>query len=131
MEEARERVELLIEDAEALIEGAFLRCGRRLDYELEHVPWLRGEVVRVLREMLAAAVIIGPSAGRRSVSSMTGGESDSVTFTDEGLNAVSFGGVKLTDAQRVALGLCMPGAARGRFPRPIGWPEPTRRRGWS
>ena len=121
-EDVRQRVELLISDAESLISNAFLKCGRSLDAELETVPWLRFEFLSIVREMVTAAITIGPNAGVRSVSSTTGQESDSVTYAN-GIDFVSFGGVKLTDSQRVALGLCMPGGPRWKFPPPIRWPE--------
>lgn len=121
-EEVRQRVELLISDAESVISTEFLKCGRSLDAELDLVPWLNAEFQRVVREMVTAAITIGPNAGVRSVSSTTGQESDSVTYAN-GIDFVSFGGVKLTEAQRTALGLCAPGGPRGTFPPPIRWPE--------
>ena len=75
---------------------------------------------RAIREMVAAAVIIGPNAGVRSVSSTTGPQSDSITYADVG--AVSFGGVSLTDQLLELLGL-LGGRPRGNFPRPLRWPE--------
>lgn len=119
--EAEERVNLLIEDAEEMIRTAFLRCGRDFDQAMATVPWLSAEVRRVIREMVSAAILVGPNAGVRSVSSTTGQESDSITYAD--VDSVSFGGVRLTDAQRAQLGLCMPGGARGKFPPARQWPE--------
>ena len=118
---AEERVNLLIEDAEEMIRTAFLRCGRDFDQAMATVPWLSAEVRRVIREMVSAAILVGPNAGVRSVSSTTGQESDSITYAD--VDSVSFGGVRLTDAQRAQLGLCMPGGARGKFPPARQWPE--------
>lgn len=118
---AEARVTLLIEDAEEMIRTAFLRCGRDFNQALVTVPWLGAEVRRVIREMVSAALLVGPNAGVRSVSSTTGQESDSITYAD--VDSVSFGGVRLTDAQRAQLGLCMPGGARGKFPQPRQWPE--------
>ena len=115
------RIELLIEDAETKIRTAFLKAGRDFDAALVSIPWLRDEAVAVVRDMVSAAILIGGNAGVRSVSSTTGSESDSVTYAD--VDSVSFGGVRLTDAQREALGLPMGGLARGRFPRPRSWPE--------
>lgn len=120
-EAARPRVEVLIEDAVAIVRTAFLKCGRDFDAELERVAWLADEVGRVVREMVSAAILVGPNAGVRSVSSTTGPQSDSITYAD--VDSVSFGGVRLTDQQRLDLGLCFPGGARGRFPRPVRWPE--------
>lgn len=120
-DEEMKRLDVLIEDAVELIEIEFLRCGRDFDRELETVPWLGSVSRRVVREMVSAAILVGPNAGVRSVSSTTGQESDSITYAD--VDSVSFGGVRLTDAQRAQLGLCMPGGARGSFPPPRCWPE--------
>lgn len=118
---ARPRVEVLIDDAVSIVRIAFLKCGRDFDAELNTVPWLEVEAQRIVREMVSAAILVGPNAGVRSVSSTTGPQSDSITYAD--VDSVSFGGVRLTDQQRLDLGLCFPGGARGRFPRPVRWPE--------
>ena len=118
---AQPRVDILIEDAETMIRTAFLKCGRDFDTAVVEVPWLADETRRVVREMVSAAILIGPNAGVRSVSSTTGPQSDSITYAD--VDSVSFGGVRLTDAQRLDLGLCFPGGARGRFPAAPRWPE--------
>lgn len=118
---ARTRVELLIEDAEQQIRTAFLKCGRDFDRELDAISWLRPEAQRIIREMVSAAIVVGPNAGVRSISSTTGPQTDSITYAN--VDSVSFGGVRLTDQQRLDLGLCFPGGARGRFPRPVRWPE--------
>ena len=120
-DEEMQRLDVLIDDAVELLEIEFLRCGRDFDRELETVPWLGSVARRVVREMVSAAILVGPNAGVRSVSSTTGQESDSITYAD--VDSVSFGGVRLTDAQRAQLGLCMPGGARGSFPPPRCWPE--------
>lgn len=120
-EETHPRIEILIEDAERKIRTAFLKVGRDFDSALTAVPWLRDEAEDVIREMVSAAIIIGPNAGVRSVSSATGSESDSITYAD--VDSVSFGGIRLTDAQREALGLPSGGLPRGRFPRARCWPE--------
>ena len=120
-EETHPRIEILIEDAERKIRTAFLKAGRDFDAALIAVPWLRDEAEDVIREMVSAAIIIGPNAGVRSVSSATGSESDSITYAD--VDSVSFGGIRLTDAQREALGLSSGGLPRGRFPRARRWPE--------
>lgn len=116
-----ERIQILIEDAEKKIRTAFLKAGRNFDTALGTVAWLEGEAEDVIREMVSAAIIIGPNAGIRTVASTTGQESDTVTYAD--VDAVSFGGVRLTDVQREALGLPMGGMPRGRFPRARRWPE--------
>lgn len=115
------RVALLIGDAERKIRTAFLRAGRDFDAALRSIPWLEDEAEDVIREMVSAAIIIGPNAGVRSASSTTGQESDQVTYANP--EAVSFGGVRLTDDMRRALGLPGDGLARGKFPPPRRWPE--------
>ena len=115
------RIKILIEDAERKIRTAFSKAGRSFDSALVSVPWLRDEAEDVIREMVSAAILIGPNAGVRSVSSTTGPQSDSITYAD--VDSVSFGGVRLTDQHRLDLGLCFPGGARGRFPPPPQWPE--------
>lgn len=120
-ESEKPRMEALIADALEYLEVEFQRCGRELDKELARIPWLEAVARRVIREMVSAAVLVGPNVGVRSASSATGQESDSITFAD--VDSVGWGGVRLTDNQRLDLGLCIPGGARGRFPRPVRWPE--------
>lgn len=120
------RLEHLIVDAVELLEVEFADAGRDLAEELDsdyntRVQPLHAKVRWAIREMVSAAVLIGPNAGMRSVSSSTGPESDSVTFADVG--SASFGGVALTDAIRKRLGLATGDRPRGRFPRPLRWPE--------
>ncbi|CAM2804341.1 Gp19/Gp15/Gp42 family protein [Corynebacterium jeikeium] len=119
-EDEMERLGVLIDDAVELIEVAFLRAGRDFHAELETVPWMEAAARRVVLEMVSAATMVGSNAGMRSVSSTTGPQSDSVTFSD--VDSVSWGGVKLTDELLKLLGLWQRGA-RGRFPRPRRWPE--------
>ena len=120
-EDERPRMEALIDDAVEYLEVEFQKCGRSLDAALARTPWLESVVRRVIREMVSAAVLIGPNVGVRSASSTTGPQSDSITFAD--VDSVGWGGVRLTDQQRLDLGLCMPGGARGKFPPPAYWPE--------
>lgn len=116
-----DRIDVLIEDAERLIRTAFAKSFRDFDAELLTVPWLGDEAKSVIREMVSAAIIIGPNAGVRSASSTTGPQSDSVTYADVG--SVSFSGVKLTTAQKESLGLMVGPYPRGSFPPPRRWPE--------
>ncbi|EGT5788615.1 hypothetical protein A9D03_12595 [Corynebacterium striatum] len=115
------RMEALIADALEYIETEYRRCGRTLDGELARTSWLDAVVRRVVREMVSAAVLVGSNVGMRSASSTTGPQSDSITFAD--VDSVGWGGVRLTDQQRLDLGLCMPGGPRGKFPPPAYWPE--------
>lgn len=121
------QVDTLIADAEEAIDVAFMKSGRSWERELVTVPWLESESKRVIRQMVVAAITIGPNAGVRSVSSTTGQESDSITYADA-IDWVTFGGVKLTDEQMRALGLFTSGRPRGVFPPPLRWPE-VRHRG--
>lgn len=124
--EERTRLGHLVGDAVEAIAVEFDDAGRDLaaelsrDYNTSLQP-LHSKVRWAIREMVSAAVLIGPNAGMRSVSSSTGPESDSVTFADVG--SASFGGVALTDAIRKRLGLATGDRPRGRFPRPLRWPE--------
>ena len=118
------RMEALIADALEYLEVEFQRCGRTLADALESTPWLESVVRRVVREMVSAAVLVGPNVGMRSASSTTGPQSDSITFAD--VDSVGWGGVRLTDQQRLDLGLCIPGGPRGKFPPPACWPERIR-----
>ena len=118
------RVAALTQDAYDLIETAFLETGRDVESEIQARPWLPKIIDRVVREMVSAAVLVGGNAGVRSVLSTTGSETDQVTFAD--VNAVSWGGVRLTDLQRRELGIPLTTRPRGRFPRPIPWPEVPR-----
>lgn len=119
-EDEMERLAVLIDDSVELIRLAFLRAGRDFDAELATVPWLESAARRVVLEMVSAATLVGGHAGMRSVSSTTGPQSDSVTFSD--VDSVSWGGVRLTDELLKLLGLWQRGA-RGRFPLPRRWPE--------
>lgn len=118
---SHERIRFLIGDAEQKIRTAFMKAGRDFDTALISIPWLMPEAEDIIREMVSAAIIIGPNAGVRSASSTTGPQSDSITYAD--VDSVSFSGVRLTDAQREALGLPTGGYARGNFPSPRRWPE--------
>lgn len=120
------KVDTLIGLAEEEITLAFARRGRSFQNELAASEWLEMAARRAIREMVSAAVIIGPNVGVRSVSSTTGPQSDSITYADVG--AASFGGVALTDALLSMLGLSG-GGPRGRFPRPARWPEEGVHRG--
>lgn len=97
-----ERVDTLIEDAELLIRDEFTLARRDFDAEMQF-PHRARTVARVIRQMVAAAVIVGPHVGVKSVSSTTGPSSDSITYQDP--PQVSFDGVFLTDEQRRLLGL--------------------------
>ena len=60
------------------------RVGKHFDAELTATPWLQNSAKRVIRDMVAAAALIGGNVGQSSVSSTTGAESDSVTYGSVG-----------------------------------------------
>ncbi|MEJ6013813.1 Gp19/Gp15/Gp42 family protein [Corynebacterium sp. H127] len=109
------RLEALIDDAEELIRDAFEEAGRDFDIEVL-LPRQQRTITRVIREMVAAAVIIGPNAGVRTLKSATGPQSDEITWADP--PKIGFSGVLLTDEQRRALGLAVfgDGAPLHNFP---------------
>lgn len=116
----KDRLEVLIQDAVELIDVAFAKAGRSFAAELDSVPWLAPAARRAVLEMVSASVLVGGNAGVRSVSSTTGPQSDSITFSD--VDSVSWGGVRLTDDLLRLLGL-LGERPRGRFPAPRQWPE--------
>lgn len=116
----RTRTEVLIDDAVKRIAAEFRRAGMDLQDRLE-VQWFSDEYERVIREMVSAVVLVGINVGMTSASSSTMQESDSATFKDS--DAVSWGGVTLTDQQRRDLGLPVAGKTLGRFPAAPRWPE--------
>lgn len=125
--EEHQRLELFLQDAEDYIRNEFLKRGRDFDAELVSVPWLRFSATRVIREMVAAAIMVGGNTGVRTLTSTTGPQSDSITFAQVGVSG--YGGVTLTDEWRIELGLGS-GGPRGSFPDPQPWPEEPARRGW-
>lgn len=117
------RVDAFLGDAVDLIRVEFAREGRDFDAELVTVSWLPVAAKFVVREMVAASVVIGPSHGVRSETSNTGPVSDSITYNDDVRGRVSFGGVVLPDDLRARLGLSVQALPGGRFPRSVCWPE--------
>ena len=119
-EEDPKNLQVWIDNAITEIEVAFARRDRDFYHELGTVKWLAPVARRVVRDMVSAVALVGPNAGVRSVSSTTGQESDSITYTD--VDSVSWGGVKLTPQQLLDLGL-VDGLPRGHFAPRISWPE--------
>ena len=119
-DDQRDRVESLLELAEEEIVLAFARRGRNFQAELSSSPWLEMAARRAVREMVSAAVVVGPNAGVKRASSTTGPQSDSVEWHDP--RVVSFGGVALTDDLLELLGL-LGVRPRGNFPEAKRWPE--------
>lgn len=119
-DDQRDRVESLLELAEEEIVLAFARRGRNFQAELSASPWLEMAARRAVREMVSAAIVVGPNAGVKRASSTTGPQSDSVEWHDP--RVVSFGGVALTDDLLELLGL-LGVRPRGNFPEAKRWPE--------
>ena len=117
----RARLGPLVEDAVDLIDEAFAREGRDFKAELVTVPWLEKAAVRVVREMVSAAVLVGENVGIRSTSIRSGQVSEAYTYAD--VDSVTWGGLRLTPDQLSVLGLSADGRARGSFPAPARWPE--------
>ena len=115
------RVDALVEDATEIIQDAFAEVGREYLLEISN-PLQRRAVIRVIREMVATAVIVGPYSGARSLNSASGPNSDSITW--DKVPEISFAGVKLTDTHRRALGLVVGNdfAPSWNFPPPARWP---------
>lgn len=118
----RSRSEQLLEDSEEIVAAAFARERRSLEAELaEHPKWLPPVVARVIREMVAAAILVGDAAGKRQSAVTAGMVSESATWADVG--SVSWGEPILTDDHRRDMGLNGAALPSGRFPSPPRWPE--------
>lgn len=121
----RNRATALIVAADDRIREEFERQGRDLDSVAASHPWLGRAYHRVVREMVAAAILIGDNVGRASASSTTGPQSDSVTWS-QGV-PIAWGFIEMTDKMRADLGLFRQDLPVGSFPPPLRWPE----RRWS
>lgn len=97
------RAENLVHAAVELIEEEFLRRGRDYHAEAEGSRLLQLTVKRVVREMITSAIIVGDNIGVASVSSTTGPESDSITYS-QGVG-INWGGVWMTQKWLRDLGL--------------------------
>ena len=109
------RAQNLIDAAEDRILEEFERHGRDFHTEVATTTWLARATRRVTREMVSAAIDIGEGVGKKSASSATGPQSDSVTWAD-GI-PVTWGGVFLTNAHRRDLGLISDNRPRWGFPK--------------
>ena len=109
--EEETRAEKLIERALSLIELEFIRAGRDLRMELLSRRDVQIAVLQAVTEMVSRAVLIGEHAGRASVTSTTGSESDSVTFS-QGIG-IQWGSVGIDNAIRKLLGLMTAVLPRG------------------
>lgn len=110
--EEHERAEFLIEQALELIEMEFARRGRILGAEFTTSSWLPIAVKQAVRRMVGAAILVGEDVGRASVSSTTGPQSDSITWS-QGI-PIQWGGVDIDDGILELLGLGDTAMPRGR-----------------
>lgn len=107
----KERATKLIERSLELIELEFMRAGRDLESELYARRDVQIAVRQAVTEMVSRAVLIGVNVGHASVTSTTGSESDSVTFS-QGIG-IHWGSVGMDAAIRKLLGLMTAVLPRG------------------
>ncbi|BAF54884.1 Gp19/Gp15/Gp42 family protein [Corynebacterium glutamicum] len=105
------RAQALVERAYDLIDLEFMRRGRSLEAELLSRRDVEISVGQAILEMVSRAILVGDSEGQASVSSTTGQESDSVTWS-QGIG-IRWGGVGVDDSIRRLLGLFAGGLPRG------------------
>ncbi|MCK2200483.1 Gp19/Gp15/Gp42 family protein [Corynebacterium callunae] len=105
------RAQALVERAYDLIDLEFMRRGRSLEAELRSRRDVEISVGQAILEMVSRAILVGDSEGQASVSSTTGQESDSVTWS-QGIG-IRWGGVGIDDSIRRLLGLFAGGLPRG------------------
>ncbi|MDK8472394.1 phage Gp19/Gp15/Gp42 family protein [Corynebacterium accolens] len=106
------RMGKLIERAVELIYMEFGRRGRDLEAEIVAKPWLSTAVKQAVLVMVSKAVLIGEDIGRASVSSTTGPQSDSISYS-QGIG-IQWGGVGIDDEILALLGLLAGGMPMGR-----------------
>lgn len=121
------RMEKLITQSIELIEMEFARRGRILGAELKTKLWLETAVKHAVRRMVGAAILIGEDVGRASLSSTTGPQSDSVTWS-QGI-PIYWGGVEIDDGILELLGLIGAAMPRGRGGKVIPFGERYRPNG--
>ena len=125
LDEERKRLAALITQAYELIELEFARRGRDFRQEVANSRLLQLAVKQAVRVMVSQAVLVGDNVGRASVSSTTGPQSDSVSYS-QGVG-IHWGGVGLDDAILDLLGLGVRAVPLGRGGRviPFGhrWPR--------
>ena len=106
------RMGKLIERAVELIVMEFGRRGRDLEKEIAAKPWIDTAVKQAVLVMVSKAVLIGEDIGRASVSSTTGPQSDSISYS-QGIG-IQWGGVGIDDEILALLGLLAGGMPMGR-----------------
>lgn len=107
----QKRAESLIQRSLELIDLEFMRRNRDLHAELLSRRDTPIAVRQAVTEMVSRAIHIGESEGRSSVTSTTGPQSDSITFS-QGIG-IRWGGVGIDDSIRQLLGLVAGGLPRG------------------
>lgn len=105
------RAQALVKRAYDLIDLEFMRRGRSLEAELLSRRDVEISVGQAILEMVSRAILVGDSEGQASVSSTTGQESDSVTWS-QGIG-IRWGGVGIDDSIRRLLGLFAGSLPRG------------------
>ena len=106
------RMGKLIERAVELIVMEFGRRGRDLEAEIAANTWIATAVKQAVLVMVSKAVLIGEDIGRASVSSTTGPQSDSISYS-QGIG-IQWGGVGIDDEILALLGLLAGGMPMGR-----------------
>lgn len=106
------RMGKLIERAVELIVMEFGRRGRDLEAEIAAKTWIATAVKQAVLVMVSKAVLIGEDIGRASVSSTTGPQSDSISYS-QGIG-IQWGGVGIDDEILALLGLLAGGMPMGR-----------------
>lgn len=111
-DEEKTRMSNLLGRSIELIAMEFGRRGRDLEAELVEKPWLATAVKQAVLVMVSKAVLIGEDIGRASVSSTTGPQSDSISYS-QGIG-IQWGGVGIDDEILALLGLLAGGMPLGR-----------------
>lgn len=106
------RMGKLIDRSVELIVMEFGRRGRDLEAEIAAKPWLATAMKQAVLVMVSKAVLIGEDIGRASVSSTTGPQSDSISYS-QGIG-IQWGGVGIDDEILALLGLLAGGMPMGR-----------------
>lgn len=111
-DEEQTRMSNLIGRSVEIITMEFGRRGRDLEAEIVAKPWLATAVKQAVLVMVSKAVLIGEDIGRASVSSTTGPQSDSISYS-QGIG-IQWGGVGIDDEILALLGLLAGGMPMGR-----------------
>ncbi|WP_151530533.1 MULTISPECIES: Gp19/Gp15/Gp42 family protein [Corynebacterium] len=119
-EAEKQRLAVLVGDAEELIAAAFTREGRDFYVEVE-AEWLQANARRVVLEMVSSAILVGGDAGKRQSSITVGGVTESSTWAD--VSSAPWGVLSLSDSQRRLLGLAVAVKPRVCAPAAKCWPE--------